>query len=90
MATTISLNKDGKYLRSTRYLGKSGKESKLLFSKIASTRKYCESTQELENALLEALEKVRSYRVSENQLELFDENHSRLLVLRDNLLEQNN
>jgi len=60
-------------------------ENELLFSKIASTRKYCESTQEVENAFLKALEKVRSYRVSENQLELFDENHSRLIVLRDNL-----
>jgi heat shock protein HslJ len=64
-----------------------GEENQLLFSKIATTRKFCESIGELENAFLQALEKVRSYQVSENQLELFDENNASLLVLKDNLEE---
>jgi heat shock protein HslJ len=61
-----------------------GEENQLLFSKIATTRKFCESIGELENAFLKALEKVRSYQMSDHQLELFDENNTSLLVLKDN------
>ncbi|MFZ1693830.1 MAG: META domain-containing protein [Flavobacteriales bacterium] len=44
--------------------------TKLSFSNIGSTKKYCEGIQPTENAVKEMLDKVDSFRLDDNQLRL--------------------
>ena len=47
--------------------------SELRFDSIATTRKFCENSQGLEDRFLQALEQVRQYKVKDNMLELYGE-----------------
>ena len=46
------------------------KEKSLKFGDLASTRKYCMESMEIENAVLKALSETDNYRIKDNKLEL--------------------